>query len=47
MIPLKEHEIYGTWATLLLPVNDDDSISFQQLELEIDVLIACRVNGIY
>lgn len=47
MIPLKAHEIYGNWATLLLPLNADDSINYQQLEHQIDVLISCRVKGIY
>jgi len=47
MKPLKAHEIYGNWATLLLPLNDDDSVNYKQLEEQIDVLISCRVNGIY
>jgi len=47
MIPLNAHEIFGNWATLLLPLNADDSINYKQLEHQIDVLIACRVNGIY
>jgi 4-hydroxy-tetrahydrodipicolinate synthase len=47
MIPLKAQEIYGNWATLLLPFNTDDSINYKQLENEIDVLISCGVNGIY
>lgn len=47
MIPLKAYEIYGNWATLLLSVDEDDGINFQHLEREIDVLIACGVNGIY
>ena len=47
MIPLNAQEIYGNWATLLLPLNSDDSINYSQLEAEIDVLISCAVNGIY
>jgi 4-hydroxy-tetrahydrodipicolinate synthase len=47
MIPFEAQEIYGNWATLLLPVNDDDSINFKQLEDEIDVLISFGVDGIY
>jgi len=47
MTPLKAEEIYGNWATLLLPLNNDDSINYGQLENEIDVLIAAKVNGIY
>jgi 4-hydroxy-tetrahydrodipicolinate synthase len=47
MIPFEAHQIYGNWATLLLPVNDDDSINYKQLEQEIDVLISFGVDGIY
>jgi dihydrodipicolinate synthase/N-acetylneuraminate lyase len=47
MTPLKAQEIYGNWATLLLPLNNDDSINYEQLEHQIEVLISCRVNGIY
>lgn len=37
----------GNWATLLLPIANDDSIDFGALAEEIDVLIAARVDGIY
>ncbi len=47
MEPLKSNEIRGNWATLLLPVEDDDSINFGKLELEIDTLISMKVSGIY
>jgi dihydrodipicolinate synthase/N-acetylneuraminate lyase len=47
MVPFEAQEIYGNWATLLLPVKDDDSINFKQLEDEIDVLISFGVDGIY
>lgn len=47
MRPLKATEISGNWATLLLPLNDDDTINYQQLELEIDILISFKVDGIY
>ncbi|MEH6305804.1 dihydrodipicolinate synthase family protein [Olivibacter sp. CPCC 100613] len=47
MTPLGANEIYGNWATLLLPLNDDDRINYDQLEDEIDTLIAYGVNGIY
>ncbi|ACU04428.1 dihydrodipicolinate synthase family protein [Pedobacter heparinus] len=47
MTPLKATEIYGNWATLLLPLNIDDSINYSQLEEEIDTLIAFKVDGIY
>lgn len=44
---LSANEIYGNWATLLLPLNNDDSINYTQLEQEIDTLIAYKVDGIY
>lgn len=47
MIPLQSHEIRGNWATLLLPVNADESISLPRLADEIDLLIAMKVDGIY
>lgn len=37
----------GNWATLLLPIGDDDSIDFGRLGEEIDLLIEARVDGIY
>lgn len=39
--------IRGNWATLLLPINEDDSIDFVRLGDEIDRLIAAKVDGIY
>ncbi len=47
MTPLKPTEIYGNWATLLLPLNSDDSINYSQLQDEIDRLISFKVDGIY
>lgn len=47
MKPLSAHEIVGNWATLLLPINADESIDFVRLADEVDVLIASRPNGIY
>src|SRR3546814_398225 len=40
-------EIYGNWATLLLPLNADDGIDYPALEEEIEILISMKVNGIY
>ncbi|MGD9127077.1 MAG: dihydrodipicolinate synthase family protein [Planctomycetia bacterium] len=40
-------EIHGNWATLLLPINVDDSIDYGALGEEIDLLIAAEVDGIY
>lgn len=47
MRPLLSNEISGTWATLLLPINQDESIDFIRLGDEIDVLLASGVDGIY
>jgi len=47
MKPLSAAEIIGNWATLLLPVNQDDTIDFTRLEEEIDVLMAVHPDGIY
>jgi dihydrodipicolinate synthase/N-acetylneuraminate lyase len=47
MKPLTAPEIYGNWATLLLPIQADDSIDFGILTAEIDHFVAVKVNGIY
>lgn len=47
MRPFRADEIVGNWATLLLPVNADDSIDYARLDDELSVLIASRPNGIY
>ena len=47
MTPLKSKEIFGNWATALLPINNDESIDYTRLEEEIDLIISMKVNGIY
>ncbi len=47
MNPLKNTDIHGTWGTLLLPINDNESIDFGRLASSIDVLIDAGVDGIY
>jgi dihydrodipicolinate synthase/N-acetylneuraminate lyase len=42
-----EHAIKGNWASLLLPIEADDSIEFSKLGAEIDILIDAKVDGIY
>ena len=39
--------IKGNWASLLLPIEADDSIEFSKLGVEIDILIDAKVDGIY
>lgn len=43
----RRRPIAGNWASLLLPIRDDDSIDFAALAEEIDILIEARVDGIY
>ena len=47
MRPLKSDDIRGTWGTLLLPIQPDDSIDYMLLTEEIDRLIESGVAGIY
>lgn len=47
MNPLKSRDIFGNWATLLLPIDEDEQINYSSLEKEIDILIGMGVNGIY
>ncbi|RRA98024.1 dihydrodipicolinate synthase family protein [Larkinella rosea] len=45
--PLEAADIRGIWATLMLPINEDESIDFGRLEEEIDRISAFGVDGIY
>lgn len=47
MKPLGPSEIRGNWATLLLPVGENDQIDYALLGAEIDTYLAARVSGIY
>ncbi len=47
MKPLAASEIYGNWATLLLPINTDESIGFSRLDDELQYLTGAGVNGLY
>ena len=47
MIPLTAKTLKGNWASVLLPLNEDDSIDYDLLEEEIVRLIESGVNGIY
>lgn len=37
----------GNWATLLLPINKDDSIDYTRLAAEMDIMIDAMPDGIY
>lgn len=47
MRPLKPEEIFGNWATMLLPIEEDESINYNKLSRQIDLLIDMKVDGIY
>jgi dihydrodipicolinate synthase/N-acetylneuraminate lyase len=44
---LTSKTLRGNWGTLLLPINNDDSIDYARLEDEIDCLIEAGLDGIY
>ena len=39
--------IRGNWATLLLPIGDDEAIDFGRLRAELEALTAVGVDGVY
>lgn len=47
MKPLTANEIRGNWATVLLPINEDDSIDYARLKTEIETIIDFGVDGLY
>ena len=47
MPPLLAHQLHGNWATLLLPINADESIDYGRLAGEVEALIAAGVDGLY
>jgi dihydrodipicolinate synthase/N-acetylneuraminate lyase len=47
MQALTSSQIHGTWGTVLLPINADESIDYERLGDEIDHLIAARLDGLY
>ena len=47
MRPARSSDLRGNWATLLLPLNADDSIDFTLLAAELDHFVAARVDGVY
>ena len=47
MRPLTPETLRGVWASLLLPLDPDDSIDFARLEHQIGVLVASGLHGLY
>ncbi|MDQ0379477.1 dihydrodipicolinate synthase family protein [Amycolatopsis thermophila] len=47
MQPLRADTLTGVWGSVLLPVNDDDSIDFARLGEAVDALLGSGVHGVY
>lgn len=47
MRPFAARDIRGTYATLLLPIREDDAIDFDLLSQQLDLLTGSGVEGIY
>lgn len=47
MRPLRSVDIFGNWATIFLPIEKNESINYDKLSVQIDLLISMKVNGIY
>ncbi|WP_026874538.1 dihydrodipicolinate synthase family protein [Jiangella gansuensis] len=47
MTPLTADQVRGVWGTLLLPIEDDDSIAWGRLVDQVDTLVASGVDGVY
>ena len=44
---LSAQQIVGTWGTVLLPINPDESIDYQRLGQSVEAMIEAGVNGLY
>jgi dihydrodipicolinate synthase/N-acetylneuraminate lyase len=47
MNPLSWDTLRGTWATLLLPIAEDDRIDFARVESQLEFLCRSGVEGVY
>ncbi|QYN32207.1 dihydrodipicolinate synthase family protein [Pseudonocardia sp. DSM 110487] len=47
MESLTASALHGVWATVLLPIRDDESIDFDRLAVALDRVLASGVHGIY
>lgn len=47
MRPLGNEGVRGTWGTVLLPINADESIDYSRLTDEIDYMITAKLEGLY
>jgi dihydrodipicolinate synthase/N-acetylneuraminate lyase len=44
---MKANELKGTWGTVLLPINEDESIDFERLERDLKYLTESGLAGLY
>lgn len=47
MKALRAEEIRGNWATVVLPINDDETIDFGRLREEVETIVSFGVDGLY
>src|ERR1700759_4685529 len=47
MLPFSSTEIRGTYATLLLPICEDESIDYGLLTTQLEYFVAAGVDGVY
>ncbi len=47
MLPFTARDIRGTYATLLLPLREDDSIDYDRLQQQLGYYAAAGIDGIY
>lgn len=47
MKPLDWQEIKGNWATVMTPVNADNTIDYDRLKAEVEVILSFGVDGLY
>lgn len=47
MRPLTAAAIRGTWATVLLPLGEDDQVLWEELEEQLERILAAGVDGVY
>jgi dihydrodipicolinate synthase/N-acetylneuraminate lyase len=47
MRPFSSNEIRGTYATLLLPIREDEAIDYRLLRDQLDYLVSSGVDGVY
>ena len=47
MIPLTATTLKGTWSTLLLPLDENEAIRWDNIDLQLNALAKAEIDGIY